>query len=244
MRGSLVVGNWKMNGSGASNQALVTALTDCQWSDSVTVVLCPPSVYLGQIQSLIADSSLVLGAQDLSAHASGAYTGDISASMITELGCQYVIVGHSERREYQQESDSLIAQKCIAAINAGITPIACVGETEKQRNDGETFSVIRRQLDVLISTLSIEQLEKTVIAYEPIWAIGTGLTATPEQAQEVHQKMREQLAGSGQNMTLLYGGSVKADNAAQLFSQHDIDGALVGGASLVAQDFSAIASSF
>ncbi len=240
MRGSLVVGNWKMNGSTQSNQQLISDLIGSRLSESVTAVLCPPSVYLAQIQALIADSGLILGAQDVSAHESGAYTGDISAVMIAEFGCQFAIVGHSERREYQQESDELIAEKCISVLRSGITPIACVGESQQQRNEGKTVPVITQQLDALTTRLTRQQLEQTVVAYEPIWAIGTGLTATPEQAQYVHQCMREQLGKAGQNMTLVYGGSVKPNNAAELFGQPDIDGALVGGASLDASDFAAI----
>lgn len=240
MRGSLVVGNWKMNGTSRCNQKLITALKSCRLSESVTAVLCPPSVYLAQIQSLIAGSELILGAQDVSAYECGAYTGDVSVAMISELGCQYTIVGHSERREYQHESDSLIADKCVLALKSGITPIACVGESEQQRKDGKTVEVISSQLNALTEKLTEQQLEQTIVAYEPIWAIGTGLTATPEQAQHVHSCMREQLGRVGQNMTLLYGGSVKPDNAAELFAQNDIDGALVGGASLDANDFSTI----
>lgn len=244
MRRSLVVGNWKMNGSLVQNKDLVGALKQKSFPSDVEVVVCPPTVYLPQVADLVNEDSICVGAQDVSHQANGAYTGDTAAEMLKEFDCQYVIVGHSERRENQSESNTTVAEKCLQALKNSITPIACVGESLEQREQGATLSVISEQIQALIERLSKDQLKNIVIAYEPIWAIGTGLTATPEQAQEVHAAIREQLADAGSSVSLLYGGSVKAANAAELFTQKDIDGALVGGASLDADDFCAIANSF
>jgi len=240
MRKPLVVGNWKMNGSLSANSALLQNLTQQWQQDSVQMVVCPPAVYLAQAQALIASSKVQLGAQDASQHASGAYTGECSLAMLGEFGCEFVIVGHSERREYHGESDQVVAEKCQAILAAGLTPIVCVGESLEQRQAEQTLAVITQQMQAVLDHNGLDNLKGVVIAYEPIWAIGTGLTATPEQAQAVHAVIRQQLATLGSETRILYGGSVKADNAAELFAKPDIDGALVGGASLKAADFIAI----
>jgi triosephosphate isomerase (TIM) len=243
MRRKLVVGNWKMNGSLAANAALLDALRALPGAAPCDVAVCAPFPYLAQLQSRLTGSTIAWGAQDCSAQASGAFTGEVSAAMIAEFGCRYVIVGHSERRTLHAESDQLVADKAKAALAAGLTPIVCVGETLAQREAGETAAVVKRQLSAVIHTLA-HCTAQVVVAYEPVWAIGTGRTASPEQAQEVHALLRQQLHAATETstaMTLLYGGSVKADNAATLFSQADIDGGLIGGASLVAADFAAIA---
>lgn len=238
MRRPLIVGNWKMNGSRVENAALIHELSSYMTTDNSTdAALCVPYVYLGQAQELLTDSTIAYGAQDLSIHLDGAYTGEVSAAMLADFDCKYVIVGHSERREYHHESSLLVAQKTLVAQQAGLTPIVCVGETLEQREAGNTLSVIGEQLSAIKSVISEQGLVKTVVAYEPVWAIGTGLTASPEQAQEVHAYIREQLGCAAEKTPILYGGSVKPCNAQSLFSQPDIDGALVGGASLKAQDF-------
>jgi triosephosphate isomerase len=206
------------------------------------VAVCPPFVYLADTASTLAASDVRWGAQDVSAHAQGAYTGEVSATMLHELGCRYTLVGHSERRAYHVESDALVAAKAQAALGKGVTPIVCVGETLAEREAGATAEVVKRQLSAVIHQLAHCAAEM-VVAYEPVWAIGTGRTATPAQAQEVHALLRAQLqaaTGRGDAMRILYGGSVKADNAAELFAQPDIDGGLIGGASLKVADFIAI----
>ncbi|MGH1438492.1 MAG: triose-phosphate isomerase [Cellvibrionaceae bacterium] len=242
MRRSLIVGNWKMNGSRAKNAELL-ALISQQASGLVgsELAVCAPFVYLSQLDELLKESKVSVGAQDMSVHLSGAYTGEVAASMLADFGCDYVIVGHSERRQYHHESDLLVAQKALAAVKNGLTPIICLGESLEQREASDTLGVIGRQLHAVQAVLTDEVLAKAVIAYEPVWAIGTGLTASPEQAQEVHQFIRETLGSAGQHISLLYGGSVKASNAKELFAQADIDGALVGGASLDANEFIQIA---
>lgn len=240
MRTPLVVGNWKMNGSLSANAALLAGLTQQWQAPSAEMAVCPPAIYLGQAQQLLAGSSVKLGAQDASGHASGAYTGEHSAAMLQEFGCSFVIIGHSERREYHGETDQAVAEKCQALLAAGLTPIVCVGETLAERESGQTLDVIKRQLAAVTEFVGLETLSGVVIAYEPVWAIGTGLTASPEQAQEVHAFIRQQLASLGDQTRILYGGSVKASNAQELFAMADIDGALVGGASLKAEDFIAI----
>lgn len=240
MRKPLVVGNWKMNGSKSENDALLSRLTQQWQTDTVQMVVCPPTVYLQQAQALLSNSVIELGAQDASSQASGAYTGEHSATMLLEFGCQFVIIGHSERRQYHAESDRDVAEKCQTLVNAGLTPIVCVGETLAEREAEQTLSVIQRQVQAVIDLVGLDTLSGVVIAYEPVWAIGTGLTASPDQAQEVHGFIRQQLAGLGEETRILYGGSVKPDNAQELFSMNDIDGALVGGASLKADDFIAI----
>ena len=242
MRGTLVVGNWKMNGGLAANAALLDALA-AGWKaarDDRTMAVCVPYPYLAQARERLDATAIAWGAQDVSEHAAGAYTGDVSAGMIAEFGCRYVIVGHSERRQLHGEADALVAAKASAALDAGITPIVCVGETLAEREASLTSTVIGRQIDEVIESLGAS-MARTVVAYEPVWAIGTGRTATPEQAQDVHAFLRERLAASGAGeVPLLYGGSVKAANAAALFAMPDVDGGLVGGASLNAEEFLAI----
>jgi triosephosphate isomerase len=242
MRTKLVVGNWKMNGGLATNARLLDRLvSEWQPSDGRAVAVCVPYPYLGQAQAALASSPIAWGAQDVSAYAAGAFTGDVSAGMLVEFGCRYAIVGHSERRQIHGESDVEVAQKAKAAIGAGITPIACVGETLAERDAGKTEGVVMRQLGAVVDVLGAD-LAKIVLAYEPVWAIGTGRTATPAQAQEVHATLRVELAKAGAaDICLLYGGSVKAASAAALFAMADVDGGLVGGASLDANEFLAIA---
>lgn len=244
MRQALVVGNWKMNGSRASVAALLEALRGGLEGISTELAVCPTHVHLEQALGLCEGSALSVGAQDCSAMESGAYTGEVSAPMLAEMGCRWVILGHSERRQYHGESDELVAAKLAAAVSAGLQPILCVGETREQRERGEAETVVGGQLAAALENQG--DLAGLVVAYEPVWAIGTGLTATPEEAQAMHDFIRRSLEKNDKleaaQTRLLYGGSVKAGNAAELFSQADIDGALVGGASLVAEDFLAIAA--
>lgn len=240
-RRQLVVGNWKMHGSRAANAELLAGILAAR-PYTADVAVCVPSVFLTETAATLAASDIRWGAQDVSAHEQGAYTGEVSAGMLQELGCRYTLVGHSERRAYHAESDQLVAQKAQAALARGVTPIVCVGETLAERDAGQTEAVVKRQLAAVIHTLAHCAAEM-VVAYEPVWAIGTGRTATPEQAQAVHAVLRAQLqaaTGHGERMRILYGGSVKPDNAATLFAQADIDGGLIGGASLKAADFIAI----
>ncbi|HWP19707.1 MAG TPA: triose-phosphate isomerase [Burkholderiaceae bacterium] len=240
-RRNLVVGNWKMHGSRAANAELLAGLRAAQ-PYPCEVGVCAPFPYLSACVEMLSGTTIGVGAQDCSAHAQGAYTGEVAASMLVDVGCRYVIVGHSERRAYHGESDRLVAEKARAAVGQGLTPIVCVGETLAEREAGQTEQVVQRQLGAVIDLLA-EDLPRVVVAYEPVWAIGTGKTATPEQAQAVHAALREQLrraTGEADGMRLLYGGSVKPDNAASLFAQPDIDGGLIGGASLKAADFVAI----
>jgi triosephosphate isomerase len=242
MRRKLVVGNWKMNGSGAANAALLSDLLEAHTQWRCEVAVCAPFPYLAQVSELLAGSPLAWGAQDCSAHEPGAYTGEVAAAMLSEFGCRYAIVGHSERRALHGESDQLVADKAKAALAHRLTPIVCVGETLAQREAGETASVVKRQLSAVIHTLA-HCISEVVVAYEPVWAIGTGRTASPEQAQAVHALLRAQLQAATEMagaMQILYGGSVKGDNATALFAQVDIDGGLIGGASLKAADFAAI----
>jgi triosephosphate isomerase len=248
MRQPLVMANWKMHGSVADNASLLTALKaelgGAKVGKAAECVVCPPFPYLAQVAALLADTQMELGGQDCGHAQSGAYTGEVAAEMLADLGCRWVIIGHSERRQYHQESDALLAAKVAAAGRAGLTPVVCVGETRSQREAGEAEDVVEQQLKGALGDLS--SLQGIVVAYEPVWAIGTGLTATPDQAQDMHRHVRETLAqldgASADAIRVLYGGSVKADNAAKLFAEDDIDGALVGGASLDAQAFSAILS--
>lgn len=239
-RKKLIAGNWKMNGSLAANAALIGELLAGIGQPACDVAVCVPAVYLAQVQLLLAgQGGIALGAQDVSQHESGAYTGDVSAAMLKELGARYVIVGHSERRQYQGETDAQVAVKARRALAAGLTPIVCVGETLREREQGETESVVSRQLSAVIQ-LNGERLADLVVAYEPVWAIGTGRTATPEQAQTVHAALRALLAAAdlqAAGVRILYGGSMNAGNAAELLAQPDIDGGLIGGASLKARDF-------
>lgn len=235
----LIVGNWKMHGSRASVAALLTGLKAYRPSDS-EVAVCPPFVFLDEVARCLAGSGIGLGAQNLSAHQEGAYTGEIAGAMLAECGCQYVLIGHSERRTLYGESDTLVAQKCEAARAAGLTGIVCVGENLAQREAGQTLAVVERQLSAAVSALGDISAADIVIAYEPVWAIGTGRTAQPQQAQEVHRALREMLGLGGATTRIIYGGSVNAENARALFAQPDIDGALVGGAALNAETFTAI----
>ena len=242
MTGKLIAGNWKMNGSLATNEGLIRALLAGLQAPSCDVTVCVPAPYLAQTQTLIAGGPIALGAQDVSGHDAGAFTGEVSAAMLKEFGVQYVIVGHSERRQHHGESDAAVADKAAKALAAGITPIVCVGETLKQRDAGAMEEVVKRQLAAVIHTNG-HCISEIVIAYEPVWAIGTGKTATPEQAQQVHSVLRAQLKAASTHagrIRILYGGSMNAVNAAQLLDQPDIDGGLVGGASLKASDFLAI----
>jgi triosephosphate isomerase len=242
MRGKLVVGNWKMHGGLAANAALLAALLDgWQHAAGRTLAVCVPFPYLAQAQSALAGSPIAWGAQDVSEHGAGAYTGEVSAAMLAEFGCRHAIVGHSERRQYYGDTDGIVAAKAAAALAAGLVPIACVGETLAEREAGTTEAVVLRQLDAVLARVGGDAA-KLVIAYEPVWAIGTGRTASPNEAQAVHALLRARLAAAGaSDVPVLYGGSVKADNAAALFAMADIDGGLIGGASLKAAEFLAIA---
>ena len=237
----LIVGNWKMNGALAANAVLLEALAG-GWKavQGREIAVCVPFPYLAQAREVLSGSPVAWGAQDVSRHRSGAFTGEVAASMLGEFGCRYVLVGHSERRQYHREDDALVGAKALAALEAGLTPIVCMGETLAERDAGRTQSVVGGQFDRVAESLG-GQLGRVVVAYEPVWAIGTGRTATPEQAQEVHASLRSRLAKAGAaDVPLLYGGSVKAAGAAALFAMPDVDGGLVGGASLDANEFLAI----
>jgi triosephosphate isomerase len=245
MRRKFVAGNWKMHGNLAENAVLLgavkTALASVGGAD---FAVCAPYPYLGQLQQNLSGSNIGWGAQNVSEHVKGAYTGEVSAAMLLDFGCRYAIVGHSERRAIYGESDAQVALKFVAAQNAGLTPILCVGESLAERESGITETVVARQLDAVLNVASIGAFAKAVVAYEPVWAIGTGKTATPAQAQAVHAFIRRKLAERDVNvaggLVIQYGGSVKAANAAELFAQADIDGGLIGGAALVADEFVAI----
>ena len=242
MKKKLIAGNWKMNGSLAANQALLQEIISGVGSPAADVAVCVPAAYLAQIQLLLKDSAIVLGAQDVSAHESGAFTGETSGAMLKEFGVRYCLVGHSERRQYHAEADAVVALKAQRALAHGITPIVCVGETLAEREAGRTEEVVKRQLAAVIH-VNGHCISEIVVAYEPVWAIGTGKTASAEQAQAVHAVLRAQLHAATEHsdrIHILYGGSMNAANAAQLLAQPDIDGGLVGGASLKATDFLAI----
>jgi triosephosphate isomerase len=248
MRSYLVAGNWKMNGSNAANSQLVDGILSGALSvEQVDLLICPPFPYLGEVAAKLGRSRMMLGAQNVSAYKSGAYTGETSGSMLKDVGCSHVIVGHSERRALYGESSEVVAEKYMAAQGAGLKPILCVGETLEEREAGRTEAIIDEQLDAVVSASGIASFEDAVIAYEPVWAIGTGMTATPEQAQDVHHHIRSRLEALdgdvAAGLQILYGGSVKGDNAGGLFSNPDIDGGLIGGASLKPTDFLAIADS-
>ncbi|MFG5776766.1 triose-phosphate isomerase [Comamonas sp. J-3] len=235
----LIAGNWKMNGSLAANEALLREVLQGLGQPACSVAVAVPAVYLAQAQALLQGSAIQLGAQDVSAHENGAYTGEVAANMLREFAVRYALVGHSERRQYHGETDAVVAAKAQKALNAGITPVVCVGETLAQREAGETEAVVKRQLAAVIQVVG-QCVTEIVVAYEPVWAIGTGKTATPEQAQAVHAVLRAQLlAASTQaaKVPLLYGGSMNPANAEQLLAQPDINGGLIGGASLKAADF-------
>jgi len=242
MRGRLVAGNWKMHGSLAANQRLLEAVrAECADLADATCVVCVPFPYLAQAASVLGGTSVAWGGQNVSEHDSGAYTGEVSAAMLRDLGCRYVIVGHSERRSFHGERDPHVAAKFQAAQRAGLIPILCVGQTLDERNQGATEAVVGRQLDAVLDAAGVQAFAEAVVAYEPVWAIGTGHNATPAQAQAVHEFLRARVAkrdaGLAEKLRVLYGGSVKASNAAELFAMPDVDGGLVGGASLVAEDF-------
>ena len=242
MKSKLIAGNWKMNGSLAANQALVQALVAGFSQARCGMALCVPAPYLSQVQSLIVGSSIELGAQDVSEHGSGAFTGEVSAVMLREFGARYCLVGHSERRQYHGETDAMVAAKAQQALAAGLTPIVCVGETLAQREAGQTELVVKRQLAAVIH-INGHCISEIVVAYEPVWAIGTGKTALPAQAQAVHAILRAQLLAAtshADRIHILYGGSMNASNASELLAQADIDGGLVGGASLKPADFLSI----
>ena len=244
MRRTLIAGNWKMNGSLAANAALLEGML-AGANAACDLAVCVPAPYLAQVQTALSGSAVRWGAQDLSEHESGAYTGEVSAQMLKDFGCTYVIVGHSERRSYHGESDELVARKAVRALEERLIPIVCVGETLQEREEGKTNAVVVRQLAPVIKAAGA-QLADIVIAYEPVWAIGTGKTATPAMAQQVHEVVRSTLAKADAvaagRMQILYGGSMKPDNASDLLAMPDIDGGLIGGASLKAPDFLAIAA--
>ena len=245
MRQRLAVGNWKMHGSLPENRGLLEAtIAAAAGVGQATCAVCVPYPYLAQVQAALAGSRVAWGAQNVSQHPKGAFTGEVSAAMLREFGCRYVLVGHSERRQLFGEDDATVVAKAKAALAAGLTPIVCVGETLVEREGGVTEKVVDRQVSAAADGLGTEGLAASVLAYEPVWAIGTGKTATPAQAQEVHAFIRGLLKGRASQLAatvpILYGGSVKAANAAELFAMDDVDGGLVGGASLVAEEFVAI----
>ncbi|MDP2793764.1 MAG: triose-phosphate isomerase [Sulfurisoma sp.] len=243
-RTKLVAGNWKMHGDIAANQTLLNALKAGAAGSRAAMAVCVPFPYLAQARSALAGTPIAWGAQDVSRHAQGAYTGEVSATMLKDFECRYAIVGHSERRAYHGETDELVAAKADAAIKSGLIPIICVGETLAEREGNITAAVVTRQLDAVVSCIGAAGLAKSVVAYEPVWAIGTGKTASPEQAQEVHALIRARVAAVDAHVAaglqILYGGSMKPSNARELMAQPDIDGGLIGGAALVAADFLAI----
>ena len=241
MRKTIVAGNWKMNASKETVNSLIEGILSGVNETTSEVIVCAPFPYLSQVESLINKSKLMLGAQNLNVNPAGAYTGEVSADMIKDFGAQYVIVGHSERRSLYGETNAIVAEKTKAAIDAGLTPLLCVGESLEDRESGNTEAVVEEQINAVIDLIGIESFDQVIIAYEPVWAIGTGLTATPEQAQAVHLFIRNLLADSSEKIAkrtpILYGGSMNAGNAADLISCSDIDGGLIGGAALKAEDF-------
>lgn len=244
MRKKFVAGNWKMHGNLSANAALLDGVKAGVSGLAADIAVCVPYPYLDQARTLLKGGNVAWGAQDVSEHVQGAYTGEVSAGMLADFGCAYVIVGHSERRSFYGDSDAVVAAKYDAAMKAGLVPILCVGETLDEREKNITADVVTRQLDAVIARCGVASLAKAVIAYEPVWAIGTGRTATPEQAQEVHALIRKRIAGDdaavAAGVRILYGGSMKPNNAKELMAQPDIDGGLIGGAALVAADFIAI----
>ena len=245
MRHTIVAGNWKLNGTIEQTGALIKdLLAGNSRADDVKVIVCPPYTSLYYAHKLLEGSHIELGAQDMSAHDQGAFTGEVSARMLLTVGVRYVILGHSERRQYHAETDQLVNAKAKAALSAGLTPIICVGESLAEREADKTDEVVRAQVEGTLSGFTADMLRQSVIAYEPVWAIGTGKTATPQQAQDVHQLIRELAAtvdaGAADTVPILYGGSVKPANASELFAMPDIDGGLIGGASLKADDFCGI----
>ncbi len=251
MRRRVVIGNWKMHGSRESISELLATIDSSRLDPEIEIAVCPTSLHIAAVVEQLSKSSknsrIAVGAQNVCDVESGAFTGEVSAQMLAEFGVSYVLVGHSERRELYGESDQLVAAKTAATISSGLTPVVCVGETLAQRQEGKTEFVVLRQLNAVVQQIGIEGIEKCIVAYEPVWAIGTGETASPAQAQEVHAALRNRLqqldAALAETTPILYGGSVKASNAADLFAQPDIDGGLVGGASLKAEEFNAICAS-
>lgn len=245
MRRTIVAGNWKLHGSRQFATELVGQVAAGLPMQGVELVILPPLPYLGDLVEDFEGTALAFGSQDVSSNEKGAYTGEVSAAMLVDVGARYGLVGHSERRQYHHESSELVARKFVAAVHAGLVPVLCVGETLEQREAGQTEQVIAAQLAPVLELAGVDAFAGAVVAYEPVWAIGTGRTASPEQAQAVHAFIRGEVAGRdariADSLPILYGGSVKPDNAAELFSQPDVDGGLVGGASLVAADFLAIA---
>lgn len=244
MRKKFVAGNWKMHGSLATNPNLLQGVRDGVAGLAVDVAVCVPYPYLEQVRNALSGGNVAWGAQDVSEHAQGAYTGEVSAAMLADFGCRYVIVGHSERRSYYGDTDALVAAKFEALQKADLVPILCVGETLDERERNVTAEVVTRQLEAVLTRCGVAALNKSVVAYEPVWAIGTGRTASPEQAQEVHALIRQRVARDNaevaNGLRILYGGSMKPGNAKELMGQADIDGGLIGGAALVATDFVAI----
>lgn len=245
MRSTIVAGNWKLNGSRDSSRALLDAILATPLPVGVRIPVFPPMVYLAELAQAYAGRGLEFGAQDVSEHDRGAYTGDVSASMLADIGATWTLVGHSERRSFHAETSEQVARKAEAAIRAGLTAVVCLGETREQRESGATEDVLRAQLAPVLG-LGAATLSRCVLAYEPVWAIGTGLTASPQQVQDVHVFIRSEIAAvdatMANSLAILYGGSVKPENAAALFAQPDVDGGLIGGASLVAADFLGIAA--
>jgi triosephosphate isomerase len=241
MRAKLIVGNWKMNGSRAGNATLLAEIAAGLDGKGATCAVCVPSPYLQQCEEVLSGTPIAWGAQDVSVHGFGAFTGEVCAQMLSEFGCRYVIVGHSERRAYHLESSELVANKAMAVLAEGMTPIVCVGETLAQREAGDTEAVVGAQLDTVLERMEPAAVANIVVAYEPVWAIGTGKNATPEMAQAVHAHLRARIAArnaeAAQQVAILYGGSMKPENAAALLAQPDIDGGLIGGAALKARDF-------
>lgn len=245
MRTTIVAGNWKLNGTRDSARALLDALLAGPLPEGVKLPVFPPLAYLAELAQAYAGRGIEFGAQDVSEHERGAYTGEVSAAMLHEIGARWTLVGHSERRSYHGETSELVARKARAAVGAGLTPVVCVGESRAEREAGSTEAVLRAQL-APVRALGSDLLSRCVLAYEPVWAIGTGLTASPQQAQDAHAFIRSEISAVDVNMAnslvILYGGSVKPDNAASLFAQPDVDGGLIGGASLAAADFLGIAA--
>lgn len=243
MRRKLIAGNWKMHGSLAANAALLNGILAGAGAAACDIAVCVPAPYLAQCKSILGGTPVAWGAQDVSMHPSGAYTGEVSAAMIREFDCRYVIVGHSERRATHGETSEAVGCKAAQALQVGLIPIVCVGETLAQREIGATSEVVLGQLDAVLNAVSVEDAARIVLAYEPVWAIGTGKTATPEMAQEVHALLRRKLLernAAAQSVQILYGGSMKPDNAKQLMAMPDVDGGLIGGAALKVDDFLAI----
>lgn len=244
MRRKLVIGNWKMNGSRSVNAVLLQAIAAGLRPGGAACAVCAPAPYLAQCEAELAGTPVAWGGQDLSVNDCGAFTGEVAASMLADFACRYVIVGHSERRACHHESNELVAAKAVAALAVGLTPVVCVGETLAERDAGRTADVVAAQLDAVLAAIGSAEVGKIVLAYEPVWAIGTGKTATPQMAQEVHRLLRAQLAAANAaaaaTVQILYGGSMKPENAKELMAMPDIDGGLVGGAALKAADFLAI----